>query len=56
MDIPNLEVITLSGKRLSLKKDLQEAVGFLEDRVERRNGSVPRRIDTINEQTIGGRC
>jgi hypothetical protein len=31
MDIPNLEVVTLSGKRLSLKEDLQEAVRFLEE-------------------------
>lgn len=29
MDIPNIEVVTLSGKRLSLKEDLQEAVRFL---------------------------
>jgi hypothetical protein len=31
MDIPNLEVVTLSSKRLSLKEDLQEAVRFLEE-------------------------
>lgn len=31
MDIPNLEVVTLSGKRLSLREDLQEAVRFLEE-------------------------
>jgi len=31
MDIPNIEVVTLSGKRLSLKEDLQEAVRFLEE-------------------------
>jgi hypothetical protein len=31
MDIPNLEVVTLSGERLSLKEDLQEAVRLLEE-------------------------
>ena len=31
MDIPNLDVITLRGKRLSLKEDLQEALRFLEE-------------------------
>jgi hypothetical protein len=31
MDIPNLEVVTLGGKRLSLKGNLQEAVRFLEE-------------------------
>jgi hypothetical protein len=31
MDIPNIEVVTLSRKRLSLKEDLQEAVRFLEE-------------------------
>lgn len=31
MDIPNIKMITLSGKRLSLKEDLQEAVQFLEE-------------------------
>jgi hypothetical protein len=31
MDIPNIEVITLGGKRLSLKEDLREAVRFLEE-------------------------
>jgi hypothetical protein len=31
MDIPNLEVVILSRKRLSLKEDLQEAVRLLEE-------------------------
>jgi len=60
MDIPNLEVVTLSGKRLSLKEDLQEAVRFLEEGgclvLKGATDLSPRRIDTINEQTICGRC
>jgi hypothetical protein len=31
MDIPTLEVVTLDGKKLSLKEDLQEVVRRLEE-------------------------